>query len=821
MEGDGTERPRDGSSPPREGESAEAAREARRRELAERLEEIEAERGRAADEGDQTAEANALRRMGDLQRAAGVDDAARESYGKARQLHQQAGNADGAAAISMTLGNMEIRLRRFEPAARLFHEAREYYQRVPDPAKEADALLSEADALYALGKLATAVQRIDAANALFAGLDDTLGQAHAAFRMGVMAAAEDPQMADEHLELASRLFADHVGRDTGDVDVPLPATVPDSRHHPPYVMQRVCMRERQRLAGGGAVRPLTHRGTSGSSARKARRATPQAAGAEKQGMSTWIGIAVLVVLAAAFLLPHLLADTSLFALLADLLGDSVTVGTVMHLAVGAFGAVVAVVAAQQMGISAPVVLLAMAIGFGAIFHEISRAVFPGLDGLATGSKAAAPSAAAQAELQRLQEERARSAKLVVDARAALARGDVAAARSLLNDSLAAARSANDTAGRLRALEEMMAVEAAHGEIAERLAVAETLYEAIPAADAARRRALLEEIIDLAASIREQGKLRDAQVKLLQLHERDGDTEAAVAILVALAALDRDAHHLESAYDWFNRAHGAYQSLRDSEGQLSTLQAMGEIDARLGRRRRAYGHYYHAFVMYRELDDKAGQAAMLLHMGNLDELDDKHEEAINAFRQSQRLYNAAADEAGEALAALRFGAAQLAYGSQRQARDGFRRSLELYSLLGERLGQARANLGLGQYWAKAGKPLPASEHFAAARALYREAGDRRGELAALREIILLAHAGGGIAQGDLAQMRRIARGIADPGVRAGVLLSSGDLALAVDRPVEAESIYREALAVFAELGDDAGQRVARERLTRLPPTPGPG
>jgi tetratricopeptide (TPR) repeat protein len=807
MESDGSEGDRTAES------AAEGAREARRREFAERMREVEAERDQAAAAGDGAAEAAALRKLGDVQRAAGLDDGAREAYSKARYLYQLNGNADGAASILVALGNMEARLRRFEAAARFFHEARDLFQRLVVPEQEADALLSEADALLSLERAPAAIQRIDAASAIFAKLDDTLGQAHAAFRLGMIAMVEDPQMADEHLELATRLFGDHVGREAPDKEVPLPATVPDSRRYPPFVMQRVCLRERQRLAGGGRVAPLKYRHVSASSVRKARRAVQ--ATPEARSTTTWIGVGVLVILVLVFLLPQWLAGTNLVVFIADYLGDSVSLGTVVHLGVALFGAAVAIVAAQQLGISAPVVLLAMAIGFGMIFHEVSRVVFSGFDP-PRPSIAMSPSTTPAVDAEAIQLGRANAAKLLLDARNALARGDIDAARAGFNESRALAESNLDPLGQVRALEELLALESEYGEMEDRLRAAGRLYDSLGAADILRRREVLEEIVALATQLGDQAALRDAHTNLLAHYESAGDAAGEVTALLALAALDRDAHQLERAYDWFSRAHSAYQSLRDGPGQIGTLLALGEIDARLGRRRRAYGRYYHAFAMYREIGDESGQAAMLLHMGNLDESGERYEEAIAAFRQSQRLYKSVGDPAGEALAALRFAAAQGTHGNQRQARDGFRRSLELYQLLGDDVGQARANLGLGQYWSKAGEWDVAAEHFDEAKTLYQQAKDPRGQLSALREIALLAHDRGTdtAAQGNLAEIRRVTRGIVDPGLRAGMLLSAGDLALTLQRREDAESTYREALALYQDIGDDPGQRAASERLSRI-------
>ncbi len=808
MEGDQSEQARDGES------AAEASRETRRREVAERMREIEAERDQAQAEGDQAAEASALRKLGDLQRAAGMEDGAREVYAKARYLYQLTGNAEGAAGLLVTVGNMEARLRRFEQAARCFHEARDLYQRLVVPDKEADALLSEADSLQMLGKQAAALQRIEDASAIYGKLDDTLGQAHAAFRLGIMALGENPGMADEHLELATRLFGDHVGRDASDTDVALPSSVPDSRRYPAYVMQRVCLRERQQLAGGvGARLPVRH--ASGSSVRKARRAAVQPESTQRISMSTWIGVGVLVVAALAFLLPQLVADTTLVAIIADGLGDSVTLGTLIHLAVALFGAVAAIVGAQQLGISAPVVLLAMAIGFGVIFHEVSRSVFPGLDP-PTPSINSAHSESVVADAEKIQVGRSNSAKALLDARAALAAGNLVAARQSYEESHTHSLASNDKAGRTRALEGLLELEVEHGSRPDQLTVAARLHDELRGDDDVRGREVLEQIVALATQLEDQAKLRDAHSKLLGLYEQSGDTAGAVTALLALAAIERDAHQFERAYEWYSRAHSAYQSLRDAQGQIGTLLAMGEIDSRLGRRRRAYGRYYHAFAMYREINDAAGQAATLLHMGSIDEASERYEEAIAAFKQAQRLYKGIADPAGEALAALRFATTQVAHGNQRQAHAGFRRSLELYEMLGDTAGQARAHLGMGHYWLKGGETTQAARHYRDAQSLYKRADDSRGELAALRELALLAHEGGSDSEveGKLSEIRRVTRSVADPGVRAGLLLSAGDLALSMKRPADAESTYREALALYEVLGDDPGQRVASERLSRV-------
>lgn len=806
MERDGSEEPCKGDDP------IAAAPSERARELTERILSLEAEREQAEEDGDQAAQASALRKLGDLNQAAGANDAAREAYSRARYLFQMVGNAEAAAGLLTSLGNMESRLRRNDAAARYFREASDLYKRMVVPDKQADALLSEADALGAAGKTPAALERIDAAAAIFAELSDTLGQAHTAFRLGMIALREEPERADEHLELAARLYGDHVGRSGDDIDVTLPPTIGDSRRYPPFVMQRVCMRERQKLAGDTAVSPIPKRAPS-STALLSRKPSVQKAAAKESSLTTWIGVALLFFGTLALLIPQLTSEVEIFAKLAGWIDGLIGGGTLINVAMGLLGAVGAIVAVRQMGIAAPVVLLGVGIGVGMITHELSRSLMAAVNPGGRTSNTIAAGAAREQEAMRT--GRAAAAKVLGAGRSALERGELGTARSMYSESYKLASEVLDTAGKIRALEAMLALELEFGNLEEQIDAAEALYDELRGINDERGREVLEVIVSSATRLGDTARLRDGQLRLLAYFEKAGDQQGEIGALMALAAIDRDKLELESAYEWYRRAHAGYQSTRDLAGQVGTLLAMGEIDARLGRRRRAYGSYYHAFAMYREAGDEAGQAAMLLHMGTLDEASERYEEAIAAFRQAQRIYQSLGDEAGEAQAALRFGTAQVAHGNQRQGRKGLTRSLELYEKLGDIGGQARARLGLGNHWLKVGDTDQALLNYQQARRLYGLEDDPRGELAALCEIALMAHQGGsnGVAEGSLQQARQISRRVADPSVRASLLLTAGDLAMSLERQTDAVATYQEALSLYRDIGDDPGQREARERLSR--------
>ncbi len=815
MARDGSERAADTDSAAATGKSP------RSQELGDRLEQIEAERRQAEEESDQVAEASALRRMGDLQRAAGLGDEARESYSRARYLYQLTGNSEGAANLLLTLGNMEARQSRAETAAGYFHDARDLFQRLVAPEKEADAALSEGDALYAMGDGEGALGCYQAAGDLFANLDDTLGQAHTAFRLAVLSSAEDPEAAGEQYGLAASLFAEHVPAEADGGQAPLPNRVTDSRRYPPVLMQKICVRERTLITGEqGEVEAPAPAAPSRKAERAARPgpavapAPPTPRGGHDTSWTMWIGIGLLLAGALVLFLPKMFSGSTLIPSIVEALSKLVSLGVVLQVTLGVLGAVVAILGARQIGISAPVILLALGIGIGAIFHEVGRSLVAALDiNSATQEPQANP---AEIELAAVKVTRSAAVKWLQDARAAIERSDFDAARKAFEESYTLSQHSKDKVNRLRVLEELLVLEEKHGRIGDRLLVTERLYDEVRGKDRERERELLEQIVALASRSDDAAKLRKAHLKLLEYHADDGNKEGEVTTLLALAAIDRDNRKLADAFDWYEQAHNTYQSMQDTQGQVGTLLAMGEIDARLGRRRRAYGSYYHAFAMYREIGDVAGQAAALLHMGTLDEASERYEEAAAAFRQSKRLYASVGDRDGEALAALRYAAVQSAHGNQRQARNAFRRSLQIYQESRDAAGQAHAHLGLGHLARRQGKRDKAEEHYRQAEDLYRRADDPGGQMAALRERALLAHESGreSVAQAQLAEVSRVAKNAADPQVRARLLISVGDLAVSLKRSESAAETYRQALALYEDIGDDDGRRVAGEKLRRL-------
>ena len=773
---------------------------------------LEKERAALQESGDQAGEAESLRKIADLQRASGKYDAAREAYTKARYLYQLLGDAPDAAAILVLVGRMEFGLKRWDAAARSFAQAADLYRRSLANEAEADVLLSLGDAQAALEQTAAARESFLAAARLHASLDDPAGQAHASFRLGRLLRTEDVDRADEYLEFAESMFR-HVAEQhptTGRSTVP--ERVRDSRMFAPVVMADVCARERRALRGEAASE--TEQQATASEGEGAK--SGASAATATRPWVVYAGIAALALGVIALLLPWLAGGGSTPSLLDAL--TSVSMGTIVYLGVALFGATCAIVAARQLEITSSPVLLGIGIGFAAIFFEIGRAMFPSLN----AADAPRPISEVAAVPESVRRAIAEAPGFEAKARKARAQGDIETARTAFAQALAGFETARDIDGQARVLLAQAEMEHESGEAASELDLyrrAVLLMHSDAKGDATDMIDVLHKIIALAESLGDDERLLDAHTTLLRLKERSNDLAGQSEEYLVLADLQRRRGEHERAHEWYNRAHGSFQDLRDKRGQVKALLAMAEIEQYLGRRRQAYGSYYHAFVLYREMDDAGGQASMLLYLGALDELAERWNEASAAFRQAQRIYAAQGDRPGEAKALFRFGSVEAAHGSARQAREAFQDSLSFFESIGDEASQAGVLRGLGRLEDR-------DDHFEAARLRYERAVElyrsakgevsEMGELAVLIDLALLEQRAGRdeAAARAYSGARDLARTLTDQSQRARLLLGVADMAAKLGQADEALAMYQEAVAIFVALGDTSGEASARDRLAAL-------
>jgi len=779
---------------------------------------LEEERAAHQSSGDQAAEAETLRRIGDLQRTGGKYDAAREAYAKARYLYQLLGDAEGAAVVLVLVGRMEAGLKRWEAAARSFSQAVDLYRRSLAHEAEADVLLSLGDCQLGLEQKDAARESFLAAARLFSSLDDAAGQAHASYRLGVLSGNDDTDRADEYLEFAESMYRHVAEQQPTTGRGVIPARIRDSRLVAPAVMAEFCARQR-RIVRGEESPPEEDGGApfEDSVAEISLTSTPPA-----PATRPWViyaGIAAVVLGAIALLLPLLLGDGPA----ASSLSNFFSVGMLVYLGVAAFGAVAAITAARQVEITSPAILLGVGMGFAAIFFEIGRAMFPSLAPDATP--------AALSSVEEVPESVRRAVKEAPiferQAVAAHKKGNVEAARQAFGQALANFEIARDIKGQVRVLLAQAEMEHESGEAAGELEAyrrAALLMQTTPEQEPEPVLEVLHKIIALAESLGDDERLLDAHTGLLRFKEQNNDRLGQSQEYLTLAEIYRRRGDYERAHEWFNRAHGVYQDLRDRQGQLSALLAMAEIEQFLGRRRQAYGSYYHAFVLYRELDDAEGQASMLLYMGAIDELSERWAEAAAAFRQAQRIYATRGDRAGEAKAAFRYGTVQAAHGNARQAREAFTESLGFFESSGDTSSQAGVLRGLARLEERDDHADAARIRYERALQLYRAASGEvsdMGELAVLLDLALLEQKAerADAALRAYADARQVVSRLTDQAQRARLLLGVADMGAKLGQEEEAQAMYNEAVSIFVEIGDTSGESTARDRLAAMGSTRG--
>jgi tetratricopeptide (TPR) repeat protein len=147
-------------------------------------------------------------------------------------------------ALQSKLANHAVALQHCERAQALWHEA-------GDAAREARAWLAVGDARRALNRLPKAIEAYRAAALAGAKLDDPLVQAHAAFKLGHLAAARSPEATQQELTRAASLYAEaDVRAGTSGLRIAnphLPDRVDDLDAIEPWIMSKVAERDLQRL----------------------------------------------------------------------------------------------------------------------------------------------------------------------------------------------------------------------------------------------------------------------------------------------------------------------------------------------------------------------------------------------------------------------------------------------------------------------------------------------------------------------------------------------------------------------------------------------
>jgi CHAT domain-containing protein len=269
---------------------------------------------------------------------------------------------------------------------------------------------------------------------------------------------------------------------------------------------------------------------------------------------------------------------------------------------------------------------------------------------------------------------------------------------------------------------------------------------------------------------QQGQLDSAEsywTRSRDLAWRSGDYRTAGNAVGSLASLWRDRGDLRRADSLFAEAGAIRARSGDSRGLAADLNNRGLIAQTLGDVAGARRAFETALAANRRAARGGPAAVNLVNLANLDVLVGDPDAAARRYRAALDLYRSEDDRPNTADVWHDIGLLRLSGGDYPGATTALTTALAIYLATG-----------------------PVSE------------------VAAVRRDLAEVRAATGDVQGGLQELRRaeteIGSGTDDPGLRAGLALTRGDLALALNRPDEADLAFARAQQFFRRAGDPAGE-----------------
>jgi predicted ATPase/class 3 adenylate cyclase len=283
---------------------------------------------------------------------------------------------------------------------------------------------------------------------------------------------------------------------------------------------------------------------------------------------------------------------------------------------------------------------------------------------------------------------------------ATSQGDLSAARSAHEESLALARELHDqqaTAATLNNLALIAAAEArwdeARGLLEEALAINRQLGNRALEAVA---------LTNLGEVIHRQGNYAEAratQEQSLKLFTALQDRWGMAGALGELGSVVADLADYQSARDLYRRSLALRRELGDKRGTAATLISIGEIEWKLNEYRSAQNLFEEALAVFRDLGDKRGVGSALNHLGNVALYRGNLERAADLYAESQALRLEVGDKRDIASAYNNQGLLAMERGDFAAARQSLETSVKLYRGVGDRvlISTVLSNLGRTAYY----------------------------------------------------------------------------------------------------------------------------
>lgn len=241
---------------------------------------------------------------------------------------------------------------------------------------------------------------------------------------------------------------------------------------------------------------------------------------------------------------------------------------------------------------------------------------------------------------------------------------------------------------------------------------------------------------------ERFEMLSRRQKILSLLGRQGEREADLRAMLALAEAHDDAGRIADArigladlFQWTGRyadaestareALAAKEALADEAGQAAALHQIGVVNYVRGNYAEARPPLEKAIALRQALHDAEGQAWSQMYLcmfyfvhGNYDEAEGHNGEALASARQRQDWFQMGIHLTNAARISVRLG-------EYEQALEQFEQSLEMKTRVGDRMGQGFTHFGIGQVHTALGDYERAAAALGASLALRREINDERG------------------------------------------------------------------------------------------------
>jgi tetratricopeptide (TPR) repeat protein len=245
---------------------------------------------------------------------------------------------------------------------------------------------------------------------------------------------------------------------------------------------------------------------------------------------------------------------------------------------------------------------------------------------------------------------------------------------------------------------------------------------------------LEKLGDLYFELQDDVKQAiECYEQALQLYRQMGDRQGEADALRSIGKVLQFLAHYQEALEQCQQALQLYRQVGDRLGEANALFGIGDSLHYLAQLQEALEHYQQALQLYRQVEFRQGEANALFRIGDVLQLLKHSQEVLEQYQQALNLYRQVGNRLGEANTLKAIGDVLQFLDRPQEALEYYQQALQLYRQMGSRLGEANSLFGVGDVLAFLDRPQEALEQYQQALQLFRQVGDRLGEANALRGI----------------------------------------------------------------------------------------